>query len=128
MRKISACIVSYNGADEVIRAVESLLKYTKDCALTVYLVDNASPDGTGETLNINLGFQPSAVLIFTNEGQTYTGSTFGGLMTPTMPLKSNNATLIAGEITETGFTVYGRNVTGNYLSSSNRSYCYLAFQ
>ncbi|WP_367113976.1 glycosyltransferase family 2 protein, partial [Fournierella sp.] len=50
MRKISACIVSYNGADEVIRAVESLLKYTKDCALTVYLVDNASPDGTGETL------------------------------------------------------------------------------
>lgn len=48
MRKISACIVSYNGADEVIRAVESLLKYTKDCALTVYLVDNASPDGTGE--------------------------------------------------------------------------------
>ena len=50
MRKISACIVSYNGADEVIRAVESLLKYTKDCALTVYLVDNASPDGAGETL------------------------------------------------------------------------------
>ena len=50
MGKISACIVSYNGADEVIRAVESLLKYTKDCALTVYLVDNASPDGAGETL------------------------------------------------------------------------------
>ena len=50
MKKISACIVSYNGADEVIRAVESLLEHTTGCDLRIYLVDNASPDGTGKQL------------------------------------------------------------------------------
>ena len=47
--KISACIVSYGGADEVIRAAESVLRHTA-APLTLYLVDNASPDGAGETL------------------------------------------------------------------------------
>lgn len=50
MRKISGCIVSYNGAEEVIKAVTSLQQHTTDCELTLYLVDNASPDGTGEQL------------------------------------------------------------------------------
>lgn len=50
MHKVSACIVSYNGADEVIRAVESLLEHTTGCELTLYLVDNASPDGTAKAL------------------------------------------------------------------------------
>ena len=50
MRKISACIVCYTGADEVLRAVESVLRHTGGCGLQVYLVDNASPDGAGEAL------------------------------------------------------------------------------
>ncbi len=48
--KISAAIVVYNGAEEVIRAAESVLKQTADCDLTLYLVDNASPDGAGRVL------------------------------------------------------------------------------
>lgn len=47
--KISACIVCYGGADEVIRAAESVLRHTA-APLTLYLVDNASPDGAGEAL------------------------------------------------------------------------------
>ena len=50
MLSVSACIVSYNGAEEVIRAAQSVLKETKGCDFTLYLVDNNSPDGTGETL------------------------------------------------------------------------------
>lgn len=50
MSSISACIVSYNGAEEVIRAAKSLLEHTKDAEFTLYLVDNASPDGTGKVL------------------------------------------------------------------------------
>lgn len=50
MLKVSGCIVSYNGAEEVLRAAGSLLKETRDCCFTLYLVDNASPDGTGEVL------------------------------------------------------------------------------
>lgn len=50
MSSISACIVSYNGAEEVIRAAESVLSNMEDCEFTLYLVDNASPDGTGKVL------------------------------------------------------------------------------
>lgn len=50
MARISACIVSYNGFDEVCTAVRSILAQCKGADLTLYLVDNASPDGTGEKL------------------------------------------------------------------------------
>ena len=47
--KISACIVCYGGAEEAIRAAWSVLRHTA-APLTLYLVDNASPDGAGEAL------------------------------------------------------------------------------
>ena len=50
MARISACIVSYGGFDEVCAAVRSILAQCKGADLTLYLVDNASPDGTGERL------------------------------------------------------------------------------
>lgn len=50
MARISACIVSYNGFDEVCTAVRSILAQCKGADLILYLVDNASPDGTGEKL------------------------------------------------------------------------------
>ena len=53
MGKISAAIVSYGGYEEVMRAVESLLKYAGP-DFTLWLVDNASPDGTGEKLEKSL--------------------------------------------------------------------------
>lgn len=49
MPKISAAIVVYNGAEEAIRAASSVLRYTA-APLTLYLIDNASPDGSGEAL------------------------------------------------------------------------------
>ena len=48
--KVSAGIVVYNGAGEAAAAAKSLLENTKDAALHVYLIDNASPDGAGEAL------------------------------------------------------------------------------
>ena len=45
--KLSACIVVYNGCDEALRAAQTVLKYTGRYPLTLYLVDNASPDGSG---------------------------------------------------------------------------------
>ena len=41
---ISACIVMYGGADETLRCIKSLAANTKEDDLTVYVVDNASPD------------------------------------------------------------------------------------
>lgn len=48
--ELSACIVVYNGAPEALKAAQSVLQYTRRWPLTLYLVDNASPDGSGARL------------------------------------------------------------------------------
>ena len=47
---LSACIVTYNDREEALRAAASVLDHTRRHPLTLYLVDNASPDGTGDAL------------------------------------------------------------------------------
>lgn len=49
MPKISASIVSYGGAQEVIAAVDSILAHAPQ-DFTLYLIDNRSPDKTPEIL------------------------------------------------------------------------------
>lgn len=48
--ELSACIVVYNGADEALRAAQTVLDCTRRHPLTLYLVDSASPDGSGQCL------------------------------------------------------------------------------
>ena len=48
--KLSACIVVYNGYDEALKAAQTVLRFTRRHPLTLYLVDNASPDGSGQRL------------------------------------------------------------------------------
>lgn len=48
--ELSACIVVYNDCDEALNAARSVLQYTRRFPLTLYLVDNASPDGSGQRL------------------------------------------------------------------------------
>ncbi len=50
MLKVSACIVVYNGYEEPLAAANSVLQHTKGVELDLYIVDNASPDGSGEAL------------------------------------------------------------------------------
>ena len=50
MATISACIVTYGGYKEAADAAVSVVQHTKVCPLTLYMVDNASPDGTGRKL------------------------------------------------------------------------------
>ena len=50
MPTLSAAIVVYNGASEALTAAASILKYTQKYPLTLYLIDNASPDGSGAVL------------------------------------------------------------------------------
>lgn len=45
--KVSACIVVYGGGEEAAQAARSLVEHTRDAALSLTLVDNASPDGGG---------------------------------------------------------------------------------
>ena len=48
--ELSACIVVYNGSDEAMRAAQTVLQFTRRYPVTLYLVDNASPDGSGRKL------------------------------------------------------------------------------
>ena len=48
--ELSACIVVYNGAEEALKAAQTVLECTRRHPLTLYLVDNASPDGSGDRL------------------------------------------------------------------------------
>ena len=48
--ELSASIVVYNGAQEAIKAAQTVLDCTRRYPLTLYLVDNASPDGSGKRL------------------------------------------------------------------------------
>ena len=50
--ELSACIVVYNGADEALRAAQTVLDCTRRHPLILYLVDNASPDGSGQRLSL----------------------------------------------------------------------------
>ncbi len=50
MPTLSATIVVYNGAAEALEAAASILRHTQKYALTLYLIDNASPDGSGKQL------------------------------------------------------------------------------
>ena len=47
MPTISACIVAYCDYEEVCAAVRSILHFTPAPDFTLYIVDNASPDGCG---------------------------------------------------------------------------------
>ena len=51
--KLSACIVVYNGYDEALKAAQTVLRFTRRHPLTLYLVDNASPDGSGKRCNLD---------------------------------------------------------------------------
>ena len=50
MPTISACIVAYCDYEEVCAAVRSILHFTHAPDFTLYIVDNASPDGCGKQL------------------------------------------------------------------------------
>lgn len=48
--KVSASVVSYNGYEEICKTVNTVIDFTKQVKLQLYLVDNASPDATGKKL------------------------------------------------------------------------------
>ena len=83
--------------------------------------------GNNTARDIALGFQPKAVLLFTNTGYTnYSGTTFGGLFTPEKQLM--NSSRVAAEITATGFRLYGAMVGDNAVNRAGDTYVYLAIK
>ena len=61
MAEISASIVSYGGYEEVVQAAASILRYTSQ-PVDLYIIDNASPDGTGKKLERTRFEKPVTVI------------------------------------------------------------------
>jgi hypothetical protein len=61
--ELSATIVLYNNQEEALQAAESVLRHTARYPLALYLVDNASPDGSGARL------AEAAARLLVGEGQ-----------------------------------------------------------
>ena len=51
MEKVAVVILNYNTFEDAVVCVDSIKKHTKGVAYKVYLVDNASPDGSGKQLD-----------------------------------------------------------------------------
>lgn len=68
MAKISGCIVTYGGFEEASTAAQSLLTHTKGDEFTLFLVDNASPDGTGEKLEEEFAGRAKVIHMGENTG------------------------------------------------------------
>ena len=45
---VSGCIVTYNNKDKIARTIDSVLSQTKGVPFHLYVVDNASTDGTAD--------------------------------------------------------------------------------
>ncbi|MBQ7005614.1 MAG: glycosyltransferase family 2 protein [Clostridia bacterium] len=58
--KVSGCIVTYNAKGKVDATIESVLEMTKGVDFTLYIVDNASEDGTAAYIKEKY---PSVVVI-----------------------------------------------------------------
>ena len=50
---VSGCIVTYNSKKTIGRTIESVLRETKDVPFRLFVVDNASTDGTAEYITDN---------------------------------------------------------------------------
>lgn len=91
--------------------------------------------GDGATRRtIELGFQPSAVLLWIFYGQQQSGSyTYGGMALPGYPCASvadQDWNYSAIQVTENGFEVYYHTTSGTHLdtNSPNLRFYYIAFR
>lgn len=67
--ELSASVVMYGGADEVRRCIDSLVQYTPE-GFSLYLIDNASPDGALATLQAG-GLPPAVTVLAQSENRGY---------------------------------------------------------
>ena len=64
---VSGCIVTYNNKDKIAQTIESVLTQTQGVPFTLYIVDNASTDGTAQYIKETF---PSVVVIESQQNRS----------------------------------------------------------
>lgn len=86
-------------------------------------------DGTFNQRVIELGFQPSCVILFTDMGQTHENNyVYGGCFFPGHPLIDYTKNYSVAEVRDTGFLVNYYSSNRIYANISNITYYYIAFR
>ena len=109
-QKVTACIVTYGGFEEAAQGAESLLRCTQGVDLTLYLVDNASPDGTGEKLAQRFAGAQGVEVIELAENKGFGGghnavlerldSVYHAVVNPDITLDSDAVSALCGYLDE----------------------------
>lgn len=66
--KVSGCIVTYNNKDKIARTIDSVLEQTTGVPFTLYVVDNASTDGTPDFIRKSY---PDVIVIESKENRGF---------------------------------------------------------
>ena len=105
--KVSAAVVNYRGIDMFCKTIESILSHTKGVELTLYLIDNASGDGSAEKMRERF---PNLHVIALSENLGYGGgnnsvlpyleSDYHAVINPDIEFTSDLLTEMAGYMEE----------------------------
>jgi len=105
--KVSAAVVNYKGIDMFCSTIESILSHTKGVELTLYLIDNASGDGSAEKMRERF---PNLQVIALSENLGYGGgnnsvlpyleSDYHAVINPDIEFTSDLLTEMAGYMEE----------------------------
>ena len=78
---VTGCIVTHNNTRTIVKAISTILKYTRDIDFTLYIADNLSTDGTVELIRKKFGRFPNIII-----NETGTNRGFGAGHNSVLPL------------------------------------------
>ncbi len=113
--------VNTKATTAALNALQTVVSGKTEVVLGTYTGNEAA------TQAINVGFQPRVVFLMTADGLTYlSGSVYGGLFGPGLPLKNRGGD-VSATVTATGFSVVGGN-TNHHVNQNFTVYHYLCFK
>lgn len=73
VEKVAVVILNYNTFEDAVICVDSIKNLTKGVAYKIYLVDNASPDGSGKQLDEKYGDDLDVEVIISESNRGFSG-------------------------------------------------------
>ena len=73
MTNIAVVILNYNTFDDTVVCVNSIKKFTKQNSYKIYIVDNASPDKSGNQLSVKYKDDSDVAVLMSEENKGFSG-------------------------------------------------------
>lgn len=73
MKNIAVVILNYNTYDDTVVCVDSIKKFTKQNSYKIYIVDNASPDKSGNQLSAKYEGDSDVIVLVSEQNKGFSG-------------------------------------------------------